>query len=62
VLLVEDNADAREMLRTLLTMDGHEVAEAGFDAHLVKPVTPEALRSVIALAPSRGHEDPGRTA
>jgi PAS domain S-box-containing protein len=28
-LLVEDNDDAREMLRTLLTLDGHTVYEAG---------------------------------
>jgi CheY-like chemotaxis protein len=28
VLLVEDNADSREMLKTLLTLAGHEVSEA----------------------------------
>ena len=28
VLLVEDNADSREMLKTLLTLEGHEVSEA----------------------------------
>jgi PAS domain S-box-containing protein len=113
ILVVEDHADGREMLRLLLTLDGHEVeeaqdgaagvdkalagrpdavivdiglpgldgyevarrirasesgrrmtlialtgygqpedrrrvAEAGFDAHLVKPMTPEALRRLIA--------------
>jgi signal transduction histidine kinase/ActR/RegA family two-component response regulator len=28
VLIVEDNADSREMLRTLLTLEGHDVSEA----------------------------------
>ncbi len=28
VLIVEDNRDAREMLRTMLELDGHEVLEA----------------------------------
>ena len=77
VLLVEDNADAREALRVLLELDGYEVArrlralsgpraflvaltgysdpddrrraeEAGFDAHVVKPVDPEELTRLLA--------------
>ena len=113
ILVIEDNADGREMLRMMLTLDGHEVAEAedgvsgvekalalrpdvvimdiglpgldgytaarriraselgrqvrlvaltgygqpedkrrgaeaGFDAHLVKPVQPGELRRIIA--------------
>ena len=115
VLIVEDNADAREMLRVALQLSGHEIheavdgpgglaavlrlrpditlvdiglpefdgyevarkaravvgdalffvaltgygqpedqrqaIEAGFDAHLVKPVAPEALLAVIQAAP-----------
>lgn len=117
ILLIEDNADAREMLSVQLAMDGHEVhqaedgpsgiekalairpdlalvdiglpgvdgyevarrirateagrrmllialtgygqaedkrraEEAGFDGHLVKPVTPDVLRSLVPAAPS----------
>ena len=118
VLVVEDNADAREMLRQVLEMHGHTVFDAadgksgialtarhaphlaiidiglpdidgyevarrlrslhpgirlialtgygqpddrrrafaaGFDVHLVKPVTPERLDEVIAAASQGGH-------
>jgi signal transduction histidine kinase/ActR/RegA family two-component response regulator len=117
ILVIEDNADAREMLRIALTMAGHEVheaadgetgvamagrvvpdillvdvglpgldgyevarrvragaaanaslialtgygqsedrqraLEAGYDAHLVKPVVPEQLAQVIAESPGQ---------
>ena len=122
VLLVEDNADAREALRALLELDGYgveaaadgvgaleivrarrldialidiglpgvdgyevarrirdlavpqptlialtgysqpedrrRVQEAGFDAHLVKPVDPAELTRVLATARTPGRESP----
>lgn len=126
VLVVEDNADAREMLRMALELDGHRVetaadgaggvdaalrttpdvvlvdiglpgldgyavarrlraalgdrvtlvaltgygqsedrrraSEAGFDAHLVKPVNPEALLAVIQNAGQNAAQNAGRPA
>jgi signal transduction histidine kinase/ActR/RegA family two-component response regulator len=126
ILVVEDNTDAREMLRHLLNLAGHEVHEApdapagleaalrlrpdialvdvglpgfdgyqlarrvrgsagpsiylvaltgygqpddrrqahqaGFDAHLVKPVNPEALLAVIQNAGQNAAQNAGRPA
>jgi CheY-like chemotaxis protein len=41
VLLVEDNDDAREMLRTWLTLDGHDVLEAANGIEAVKILASE---------------------
>jgi signal transduction histidine kinase len=43
VLLVEDNADGRDMLRTMLTLQGHEVHEAADG--------PSALERALAVSP-----------
>jgi two-component system CheB/CheR fusion protein len=40
--------------------DRRRSREAGFDAHLVKPVDPEALRELIAQHPGRRPEAAGR--
>ena len=51
VLVIEDNPDARNALRALLEVWGHqvEVAEDG-----VKPVDPQVLSEALARAPGRG--------
>jgi protein-histidine pros-kinase len=51
VLVVEDNADAREMLRLFLQLEGHEVHEAA-DGH-------EGLRTAIAVRPDVAFIDIG---
>jgi DNA-binding response OmpR family regulator len=44
VLLVEDNGDAREMLRTMLEDARHVVYDAvDFEHHLVKPIDRDRL-------------------
>ncbi len=66
VLLVEDNADARQMLRTLLELDGHQVEVAGTgkaglaallrnrpDVALVDIGLPELDGYEIAAAPAK---------
>lgn len=47
VLIVEDNADARESLRTILELSGHEIYEAGDGASGVERA--RALRPDMAL-------------
>ena len=59
VLVVEDNDDARDMLRTLLTLEGHEVHEtatgqAGVD--LAKAVAPDVALIDIGLPGLDGYE------
>ncbi len=59
VLVVEDNLDAREMLRTFLMLEGHEVHEAadgltGFDAF--GAVQPDAAVIDIGLPALDGYE------
>jgi two-component system, sensor histidine kinase len=47
ILVVEDNDDAREMLRTALTLDGHDVHEAADGRTGLEMAT--ALRPDVAL-------------
>ena len=59
VLLVEDNDDAREMLRTWLTLDGHDVLEAanGLDAvKILASDRPDVAFIDIGLPEMDGYE------
>ena len=59
ILLADDNADAREMLRTLLQMDGHTVMEAGDGATAIRLTvenTPDILLLDIGLPGIDGFE------
>ena len=59
VLIIEDNEDAREMLRNLLQLSGHEVHEAGDGATGVEQarrVRPEAALIDIGLPGMDGYE------
>jgi PAS domain S-box-containing protein len=51
VIVVDDNADGREMLRTLLELEGHEVGEAGDG--------PSGLEAIEALRPDTAIIDIG---
>jgi two-component system CheB/CheR fusion protein len=50
-MIVEDNADARDMLRTLLELDGHTVYEASDGA--------AGLDAILALRPDLAFVDIG---
>jgi CheY-like chemotaxis protein len=59
ILLADDNADAREMLRTLLQMDGHTVTEAGDGATAIRMTVenpPDVLLLDIGLPGMDGFE------
>ena len=48
ILIVDDNRDARELLRTILEMDGHHVQDAG-DAIVAVRVAVETLPDVVLI-------------
>jgi PAS domain S-box-containing protein len=59
IMIVEDNADAREMLRTILELDGHIVYEAGDGAAGVDAILalqPDVALVDIGLPGVDGHE------
>ena len=59
ILLIEDNADAREMLRNLLQLDGYEVYEAGdgrVGVQVALAVRPDVVFIDIGLPGIDGYE------
>jgi len=59
ILVVEDNADAREMLRTALTLDGHEVKEAADGASgldILRAYQPDVALIDVGLPGIDGYE------
>jgi signal transduction histidine kinase/CheY-like chemotaxis protein len=63
ILVVEDNDDAREMLTTMLLMDGHKVRSARDGAEalaLAAAEAPEVMIVDVGLPDMNGHEVAGR--
>src|SRR5262249_44362787 len=59
ILIVDDNEDVRETLRSMLTLDGHEVSEAPDGASglaLAKKESPDVALIDIALPDLDGYE------
>jgi len=59
VLVVDDNCDARDMLRTILELDGHHVQDAADGAHAVRLAvewTPDVAIIDIGLPEIDGYE------
>jgi DNA-binding NtrC family response regulator len=48
ILIIEDDADAREVLQFSLEAEGQQVAMAGFDGHLMKPIGADAILAALA--------------
>src|SRR5205823_5170151 len=59
ILVVDDNRDARELLRTILELDGHQVQDAAEGAQAVRLAvewTPEVALIDIGLPEMDGYE------
>jgi CheY-like chemotaxis protein len=56
VLIVEDNADVRDMLRVLLEVDGHEVHEAEDEPTAALAARPDVAFIDIGLPSMDGYE------
>ena len=59
ILVVDDNRDARELLRTILELDGHQVQDAAEGAQAVRLAvewTPEVALIDIGLPEVDGYE------